>query len=57
MNTRVVKSFGLALVVAVGILALMLALGTFQLPRRQGRMSTATCRCRWILPRRVRTSK
>ncbi len=29
MNTRVVKSFGLALVVAVGVLALMLALGTF----------------------------
>ena len=33
MNTRVVKSFGLALVVAVGILALMLALGTFNAPK------------------------
>ena len=29
MNTKVVKSFGLALLVAVGVLALMLALGTF----------------------------
>ena len=33
MNTRVVKSFGLALLVAVGILALMLALGTFNAPK------------------------
>ena len=29
MNTRLGKSFGLAFVVAVGILALMFALGTF----------------------------
>ena len=33
MNTRVVKSFGLALLVAVGVLALMLALGTFNAPK------------------------
>ena len=33
MNTRVVKSFGLALLVAVGILALLLALGTFNAPK------------------------
>ena len=30
MNTRLGKSFGLAFVVAVGILALMFALGTFK---------------------------
>ena len=29
MNTRLGKSFGLAFVVAVGILAVMFALGTF----------------------------
>ena len=33
MNTRLGKSFGLAFVVAVGILALMFALGTFNAPK------------------------
>ena len=33
MNTRLGKSFGLAFVVAVGILALMFALGTFSAPQ------------------------
>ena len=33
MNTRLGKSFGLAFVVAVGILAVMFALGTFSAPK------------------------
>ena len=39
MNTRLGKSFGLAFVVAVGILAVMFALGTFNAPKAgaQGR--------------------
>ena len=40
MNTRLGKSFGLAFVVAVGILAVMFALGTFNAPKA-GRPSTA----------------
>ena len=35
MNTKVVKSFGLALIVAVGVLALLLATGTFN-PQKAG---------------------
>ena len=35
MNTKVVKSFGLALIVAVGVLALLLATGTFS-PQKAG---------------------
>ena len=36
MNTRLGKSFGLAFVVAVGILAVMFALGTFNAPEGGG---------------------
>ena len=36
MNTRLGKSFGLAFVVAVGILAVMFALGTFNAPTGGG---------------------
>ena len=37
MNTRLGKSFGLAFVVAVGILALMFALGTFNAQKAAAR--------------------
>ena len=33
MNTKAVKSFGLALLLAAGVLAVMLALGTFSIPK------------------------
>ena len=39
MNTKVVKSFGLALIVAVGVLALLLATGTFS-PQKAGAQET-----------------
>ena len=39
MNTRLGKSFGLAFVVAVGILAVMFALGTFNAPEGWERMT------------------
>ena len=39
MNTKVVKSFGLALIVAVGVLALLLATGTFS-PQKAGAQAT-----------------
>ena len=44
MNTKVVKSFGLALIVAVGVLALLLATGTFS-PQKAG--ATPSHRPRW----------
>ena len=36
MNTTVSKSFGLALLLAVGIIAVMVAMGTFQRPEGRG---------------------
>jgi hypothetical protein len=41
MNTKAVKSFGLALIVAVGVLALLLATGTFS-PQKAGAQSVTT---------------
>ena len=40
MNTRLGKSFGLAFVVAVGILAVMFALGTFNAPKAGAQVAT-----------------
>ena len=44
MNTRLGKSFGLAFVVAVGILALMFALGTFNAQKAVADVGTVTAR-------------
>ena len=39
MNTKAVKSFGLALMLAAGVLAVLLALGTFS-PQKAGAQAT-----------------
>ena len=56
MNTRLGKSFGLAFVVAVGILALMFALGTFN-AQKAGAAPVADSVSLSLLTNRFRSTK